>query len=185
MKRLYLFLANGFEEIEALATVDVLRRAQLDVTTVSIYENKDVTGAHGIVTVADTTINECDFEDVDWLILPGGLPGADNLLACKPLAEMLKEHNASGGRIAAICASPGVVLAPLGIVNGKRATAYPGFEDKLEAGGATATGERVTIDGTVITGNGPGAAIPFALAIVEHTAGRAIADEVSNGMRLH
>lgn len=182
MKPSFLFLANGFEEIEALATVDVLRRAQLDVTTVSIYNSKDVTGAHGIVVVADTTIGECDFTGADWLILPGGLPGADNLLACKPLADLLQKHFAAGGRVAAICASPGVVLAPLGIVNGKKATGYPGFEGKLEAGGATTTGERVTVDGNVTTGNGPSSAVPFALAIVEQTAGKAIADGVATGM---
>lgn len=182
MKQSYLFLAEGFEEIEAIATTDVLRRAQVPVTIVSVSKNKDVTGAHGVPVVADTTIEECDFEDVDWLILPGGLPGADNLLACKTLADMLKKHHQAGGRIAAICASPGVVLAPLGILDGKKATVYPGFEDKLKAGGATPTGERVTVDGNVLTGNGPSSAIPFGLAIAEHTVGKVIADKVAGGM---
>lgn len=182
MKNSYLFLATGFEEIEALATVDILRRAQLPVTTVSVYENKEVTGAHGIVTVADTTISECDFENVDWLILPGGLPGADNLLACRQLADMLKKHHAAGGRIAAICASPAVVLSPLGIVEGKNATAYPGFEDKLEEGGAKATRARVTVDGNVITANGPASAFPFAFTIIEHTLSRDVADQVASGL---
>lgn len=178
----FLFLADGFEEIEALATADVLRRANIDVTTVSIYPHKEVKGAHGITVVADTTIGEADFAGAGWLILPGGLPGADNLLACKPLAALLKSHHAADGRIAAICASPGVVLAPLGIVDGKQATAYPGFEDALAKGGATPKAQRVVVDGNVITGNGPSSAVPFALAIVEHTQGRAVADQVAAGM---
>lgn len=182
MKKSFLFLAEGFEEIEALATVDVLRRAQLDVTVVSIYDKKDVAGAHGVKVVADAAFGECDFEGADWLILPGGLPGADNLLACRPLADLLKKHHAENGRIAAICASPGVVLSPLGIVEGRNATAYPGFEDKLKAGGANPTGQRITVDGNIITGNGPSSAVPFALAVVEHTVGRAVADQVAAGM---
>lgn len=182
MKRSYLFLATGFEEIEALATVDVLRRANVSVTTVSVNSHREVTGAHGVEVVADTTFDSCDFADVDWLILPGGLPGADNLLAHTPLCDLLKKHHADGGRIAAICASPGVVLAPLGIVEGKRATAYPGFDEKLKVGGAVPTGERVTVDGNIITGNGPSSAVPFALKIVENTQGKAIAQQVASGM---
>lgn len=182
MKESYLFLADGFEEIEALATVDVLRRANVNVTVVSIYEHDTVNGAHGIGVVADEVFSECEFDNADWLILPGGLPGADNLVAYKPLAELLKKHYKAGGRIAAICASPGVVLAPLGIVNGKNATVYPGFESKLEAGGAHPTGERVTVDGNVTTGNGPASAVPFALKIVEQTVGKEVADQVASGM---
>lgn len=178
----YLFLADGFEEIEALATVDVLRRAQIVVATVSISAGKEVTGAHGIVVTSDISIDDCDFETADWLILPGGMPGASNLLECDKLVEALKVHNAKGGRIAAICASPGVVLAPLGIVDGKKATSYPGFEDKLIEAGAEHIAKRVVVDGNVTTGNGPSSAVPFALSIVEQTLGRVVADQVAAGM---
>lgn len=182
MKKSYLFLANGFEEIEALATVDVLRRAGVPVTTVSINPTNEVEGAHGVVVNADTTISECDFEEIDWLILPGGMPGAKNLVECTPLTDLLKEHNKNGGRIAAICASPGVVLAPLGLLNGKKATCYPGFENGLKAGGAVYTGLRVTVDGNFVTGNGPSSAIPFALTIAAETVGKEVAAEVASGM---
>lgn len=178
----FLFLASGFEEIEALATVDILRRANIRLTTVSITDTNEVTGAHGITVVADTVIDNCEFDDADWLILPGGMPGAENLINCKTLADALKHHHDKGGRIAAICASPGVVLAPLGIVEGKNAIAYPGFEERLVAGGAKVTAKRVVVDGNVITANGPSSAVPFALAIVEATVGKAMTDGVAAGM---
>lgn len=184
MKTSYLFLADGFEEIEALATTDILRRGQVEVKTVSVYDRKEVKGAHGITVIADECISECDFGTADWLILPGGLPGADNLLACTTLCEALKSHQEGGGRIAAICASPGVVLAPLGILEGKKATVYPGFEDRLKAGGATPTGDRVTIDGKITTGNGPSSAFVFALSIVDQTKGAEAARQVASGMLL-
>lgn len=182
MKRSYLFLATGFEEIEALATVDVLRRANIDVCVVAVGDTTIVRGAHNIAVDADTTIADANLADADWLILPGGLPGADNLLASDTLAEALKAHHSKGGRIAAICASPGVVLAPLEIVKNKQATAYPGFEDKLIEGGATPTGQRVTVDGNVVTANGPASAVPFALKIAELTVGPESAEKVANGM---
>jgi len=182
MKRSYIFLATGFEEVEALATADVLRRAGMDVLLVSIYENRTVTGAHGIAVNADEVFTKVDFSDADWLICPGGMPGAENLVSHTPLAELLKDHNAKGGRIAAICAAPAVVLSPLGIVGGKHATCYPGFEQMLEAGGAKATGERVEEDGNVITGNGPASAIPFALAVAAASMGCDKAAEVAAGM---
>lgn len=182
MKRSYIFLATGFEEIEALATADVLRRAGMDITLVSIYKDRMVTGANGITVAADEVLAGTDCSDADWLICPGGMPGAENLVRCEPLAELLKAHFAKGGRIAAICAAPGVVLAPLGIVKGKQATCYPGFESALEQGGATPVKVRVQEDGNVITGNGPSSAIPFALAIAAATVGRDKAAEIANGM---
>ena len=182
MKKSYLFLANGFEEIEAIATVDILRRANIDVTTVSVYNDPEVVGAHGVPVKADMVFADCDFSQADWLILPGGLPGADNLLACDGLAKLLKEHNDAGKHIAAICASPAVVLAQLGILEKRKATAYPGFEEKLVAAGATPTFERVTVDGNITTGNGPATAFPFALAIVEQTMGKDVAETVASGM---
>ncbi len=183
MKESFVFLANGFEEIEALATVDVLRRAGMDITTVSIHDGLTVTGAHGIPVTADATISDVDTTGgIDWLICPGGMPGAEHLANCRQLTDLLKKHHSENGRIAAICAAPAVVLAPLGILSGKKATCYPGFENALAQGDATATGNRVETDGNVITGNGPSSAIPFALAIVKETLGQAVCNDVSDGM---
>lgn len=182
MKKSFVFLANGFEEIEALATVDVLRRADIEVTTVSICKDRMVTGAHGVSVEADIVINDTDFTDADWLICPGGMPGAEHLSNCPTLTELLKKHHAANGRVAAICAAPAVVLAPLGILNGKQATCYPGFENALAQGGATVVNNRVIVDGNVVTSNGPSSAISFALAIVKETLGAATSNEVADGM---
>lgn len=182
MKRSYIFLATGFEEIEALATADVLRRAGMEVTLVSIYEDRMVTGANGITVAADIVFKAADYSDADWLICPGGMPGSENLVKYAPLAALLKEHFDKGGRIAAICAAPAVVLSQLGLLDGKTATCYPGFEKMLADAGAKATGNRVEHDGNIITGNGPSSAIPFALAIAAATVGSATAKTVSDGM---
>lgn len=186
MNKSYLFLAEGFEEIEALATVDIMRRAGMDVATVSVSDSLAVAGAHGITVVADTTLAEVgDFAEAEWLICPGGMPGATNLVGCHPLCAVLRAHAAAGGRLAAICASPAVVLAPLGLLNGKRATCYPGFEEACVAAGADMQSQAVVIDGNTITGNGPAAATPFALAIVRHSLGAAAAQQVASGMLLY
>lgn len=177
-----MFLATGFEEVEAVATIDVLRRAGMEVTVVSISKDRMVTGAHGITVAADVVIAGADFSGADWLICPGGMPGATHLAGCDELVQLLKSHYAAGGHVAAICASPGVVLAPLGILKGRKATAYPGFEDALRAGGAEPTGERATVDGNVVTGNGPASTFAFALAIVKETLGEAKTKEVADGM---
>lgn len=182
MKKNFLFLADGFEEIEALATVDVLRRGGLDVTTVSIKHEPAVTGAHGITVFADCTFKEADFSDSDWLVLPGGMPGAANLHEFSALNDLLKVH-ATKGRIAAICASPAVVLAATGLLDGKNATCYPGFETALIAAGARYDKEsRVVVDGNIVTANGPSSAIPFALKIVELTQGAQASSQVAEGM---
>ncbi len=177
----FLFLADGFEEIEALATVDILRRAGMNVKTVSITTSHHVTGAHGIPVTTDITFKEADFSDTEWLILPGGMPGASNLAAFSPLNDLLRIH-AAKGKVAAICAAPAVVLAPLGVLNGRKATCYPGFEQQMT--GVNLTGAMVEKDGDIITGKGPAAAISFALAIVESSLGKNAADEVAGGMLL-
>ncbi len=182
MKRSFIFLATGFEEVEAIATVDVLRRAGMEVVIVAIHKDRLVTGAHGITIAADVVMAGADLSEADWLICPGGMPGATNLVADEALTNALTTHYAKGGRIAAICASPGVVLAKLGILKGKKATAYPGFEDALVQGNATPTGERVTVDGNIITGNGPASTIPFAAAIASATVGAEKAKQVTDGM---
>lgn len=178
----YVFLAEGFEEIEALTTVDVLRRGQMQVYTVSITDKKEVKGANGVVVVADKTINEIDGNDALWLIVPGGMPGASNIAACGKVSDMLQNQWKKGARIAAICAAPAVVLAPLGILQGQDATCYPSFMDDLEKGGATYVDNRVVISGNLITSNGPSSALVFALAIVASTQGDDVASSVASGM---
>lgn len=179
MHRSFIFLAEGFEEIEALVVVDVMRRAGIDVKTVSITTERQVVGAHGIPVLADILLADADFGGAEWLILPGGLPGATNLAACDALCELLKNHN---GNIAAICASPGVVLAPLGLLNGKEATCYPGFDVACVEGGATMRDERVVVAENLITSNGPSSALRFALAIVSAILGEEAAQHVGSGM---
>lgn len=181
MRTSYLFLAPGFEEIEALATVDILRRAGMDVVIVSVGVSGPVSGAHGVQVVADTDIDAVpDDPDAEWLIAPGGMPGASNLAACGRLAGMFKAQAARGGNIAAICAAPAVVLAPLGLLDGRNATCYPGFESRCE--GSVMLGHRVVADGNIITANGPSSAVPFALAIVEKSLGKGVADSIAGGM---
>lgn len=183
MTNSYLFLANGFEEIEALATVDVLRRAGMTVYTVSINDTPMVTGAHGITVVADKLYTEVrDFNDAEWLICPGGMPGAQNLHEFDPLSALLKAHAADGGKVAAICAAPAVVLAPLGLLNKKEATCYPGFEEGCKSFGAKMSELPVAVDGNIVTGNGPASAMAFALAIVKITKGTATAQQVGSGL---
>ena len=181
MKTVYLFLATGFEEIEALTIVDMLRRAEIDITTVSISRNLQVEGAHGITVTADCTWVELSTEDEDWLILPGGMPGKKNLGECKPLVSLLQRQAAANKNIAAICAAPSV-LGQAGLLNGYKATCYPGFEQFLT--GATVTGDNVTVDRNITTGKGPGAAISFATAIITQIAGEEKAREVTSGMLL-
>lgn len=180
MKPSFVFLADGFEEIEALTTVDVMRRAGMDVKTVSINSDPHVTGAHGVVVRADMLLSDADVSGSEWLILPGGMPGATNLYECGALTGMLESHYRAGGRIAAICAAPAVVLAPLGILDGREATCYPGFEE--QCGEAVMTSAPVVTLDTLITGNGPSAALSFALAIVANSMGADIARNVACGM---
>lgn len=179
MNRSFLFLADGFEEIEALTTVDVMRRAGMDIKMVSIMDSRRVMGAHGVAVEADLMLKEADFAGSEWLILPGGLPGASNLAADAALCDLLKVHK---GKIAAICASPAFVLAPLGLLNGRRATGYPGTEQKLKAGGADISDEMVVALPDLVTGRGPAAAAPFALAIVANSLGAAAASDLAAGM---
>lgn len=158
------FLAAGFEEIEAIAPVDIMRRAGLDVRTVSIYDTPVVSGAHSVPVQADMTLGQVDFSLVELMVLPGGLPGATNLDACAPLREALQKHAGEGKPVAAICAAP-LVLGHLGLLRGKKATCYPGVEPELE--GAQCTGALVEVDGNVVTGKGPAATFEFGFALVE------------------
>ncbi len=173
----YVFLAEGFEEIEALSVVDILRRLGLLVKTVSITENVQVTGSHGIPVMADTTLDAVDFDSARALVLPGGLPGSDHLQNCKPLGEALCQANEAGKIVAAICAAP-KVLGALGLTKNKKATCYPGYEPELL--GATPVQDKVVCDGNLITSRGAGTACDFAFALA--SALGADPDPVRKGM---
>ena len=160
----YVFLANGFEDIEAVATIDILRRADFKVITVSITDNLYVESAHGIVMKADAPIDSVSVSSDDLLILPGGMPGTTNLGNCGTLCDMLLKHNDAKGWIAAICAAPSV-LGKLGILKGHTATCYPGFEGALGCQYDSHSG--VVVSDNIITACGPGQAMNFALVIVD------------------
>ncbi len=183
MAKVYVFLAEGFEDVEALIPIDVLRRGGVDVTTVSISEFPLVESAHGVNIEADILFEQSDFKDADLLMLPGGMPGASNLMAHEGVRETVKAHFAAGKKVSAICAAPGVVLAPLGILYGKKATCYPGFDKALAENGATYTGDLVTVDGNVTTAEGPAAAFPYAYELLTQLADQQTSDQIAEGMR--
>ena len=182
MKESFVFLADGFEEVEALTCIDVMRRAGMPVTTVSINPSREVTGAHGVPVLADCLWGEADCSDAEWLVLPGGIPGAPNLAAHEGLCDLLAAQDEREGRIGAICASPAVVLGSQGLLQGRKAVCYPGMENTVE--GVNWQQGPVAIDGHIVTGNGPAAAAAFALAMVAQSAGEATANEVAAGMLL-
>lgn len=179
MEKVYLFFAEGTEEVEALAVVDILRRAGIETRIVSATGSKMVTGAHGIKVETDMLTEDVDFSKAAMLVLPGGLPGAYNLEVNKDLAAGIMRHYEAGKPLAAICAAP-LVYGRMGLLKGLKATCYPGFEDNLE--GAEYTGALVEEDGQFITGKGPAAAFEFGHAIVARLGGTEKADAVLNGM---
>lgn len=185
MNTSYVFFADGFEELEALSPVDVMRRAQMPVITVSINDNCCATGAHGVTINTDTSISRIVAEGVDlskteWLVCPGGMPGATNLYECGSLGDLLKAHYQKGGRVAAICASPAIVFSPLGFLKGRKATCYPGMEALCID--ADMIDQYVVVDGNVVTGQGPAAATEFSLKLVEISRGGDVSNNVANGM---
>jgi 4-methyl-5(b-hydroxyethyl)-thiazole monophosphate biosynthesis len=163
-KRIAVHLAEGFEEIEAVTIIDVLRRADLEVLVVSVTGKPEVTGAHNLRIITDVQFEELDYQQVDMIVLPGGMPGATNLNAHSGLKEQIKKFDAEQKQLAAICAAP-LVYGNLGILNGKQAVCYPGFEKYLS--GAEVQNIPVVESGNIITGRGVGAALKFALKIVE------------------
>ena len=179
MKKVYAFLATGFEEVEALAPVDVLRRGGVDIQTVSITGQREVEGAHGVTILADLLLDECPFDDADLLMLPGGMPGAQHLDSCLPLQQALVQHHRKGRLVAAICAAP-MVLGHLGLLQGRRATCYPGFQSHLT--GAEYTAELVTVEDNIITGEGPAASLPYAYTLLATLTNDATANQVAEGM---
>ncbi len=180
MAKAYEFLANGFEDIEALAPVDILRRGGVEVKTVSISNNLMVESANGITVKADLLFDEVnDFSDADILMLPGGMPGAANLNLHEGLRKLLVKQNENGKRLGAICAAP-MVLGSVGVLKGKRATCYPGFEKHLT--GAQYTGDFVTIDGNIITAKGAAASLEYAYCLLEWLTNAEKANEIKSGM---
>lgn len=175
MSRVCVFLADGFEEIEGLTVVDIMRRAGIETETVSVTGRKEILGAHGIRVEADILFEEADTGGADMLVLPGGMPGTLNLKAHQGLKELLESFNRQGRHIAAICAAPSI-LAEMGMLKGRRACVYPSFEEKLE--GAQIVREPVVTDGHITTGRGLGTAIPFALRLTAVLAGEERAEEV-------
>ena len=182
MAKVFQFMANGFEDIEALIPVDVLRRGGVEIKTVSIYDTNIVESAHGVQMVTDLTFEEAEpmLKDADLLMLPGGMPGATNLNEHEGLKKALVAQAEAGKMVSAICAAP-LVLGGLGILKGKRATCYPGFEQTLE--GAEYTEDLWTIDGNIITGEGPAAALPYAYSLLALLVSEEAAREVAEGMR--
>ena len=191
MKGVYIFLADGFEVSEALTTVNMLRRGGVNVKTVSIYDDRIVTSSNRIPVVADmafgefrasTSFGPCLPSDV--MIFPGGMPGSSNLAAFGKLMDIMQQHYAEGGTLAAICAAPSVVLGLLPDLQGKKMTCYDGFEDALTAKGAEYVKEGVVSDGQLITGRGPGWAVEFGLAILAKLKDQEVADKVKAGLML-
>lgn len=168
MAKVYEFLADGFEEIEALLPVDILRRGGVAIQTVSVTGSELVTSSHGVTIKADLLFENTDLSDADMLLLPGGLPGATNLNEHEGVRKALTEQNAKGKRIGAICAAP-MVLGSLGLLHGRKATCSPGFEKYMD--GAEYTAQLFQEDGNIITGEGPAATFPYAYRILSYFIG--------------
>ena len=168
MSKIAVFLAQGFEEIEALTVVDLARRAGIDTRMVSISDERRIVGSHEIAVEADACIADTDFAALDMIVLPGGMPGTTNLEACDALCAQVRAFLENGKRVSAICAAPGI-LGRMGLLDGKTAVCYPSVEPDLK--GAAIPQKEVAVDGNLITSRGMGTAITFALAIVEALCG--------------
>ncbi len=179
MNKVVIFLANGCEEVEALTPVDVLRRAGVDVVTVSISDSLTVVGGHNISIAADLLFEDVNFDDVNMVVLPGGLGGRNNLMAHSGVVDVCKQFNEEGKFVTSICASPSV-LGENGILMGRKAICYPGFELQLK--GAEIINENVVKDNNIITSKGPATALEFSLKLAEVLVGRNKAEEVAKGM---
>ena len=173
-KKVAVLLADGFEEVEAVTPIDFLRRAGVKVIAAGIT-GKTVTGANGVNITADALAKDLP-GDLDGVVIPGGMPGAANVAKSKEAGELIKKLLAAGGLVAAICAAPAVVLGAGGFLSGKRFTCYPGFEKDIT--GASFSGDRVVVDGNLITSRGPGTAAEFSIALIEYLAGKEAADKV-------
>ena len=189
MKGVHLFLADGFEDMEALGTRDVLLRGGVPIITVSITDDYLVESSHGLQVTADTSwadleVMEPGTEAADVMIFPGGMPGSENLAKHAELMEILQDHWQRGGTVAAICAAPGLVVSQLPGLEGRRFTCFDGFEDALIGQGAVFTPDAAVTDGNLITGRGAGHAVAFGLAILAALKGPEAAARVKTGLML-
>ncbi|GAA6528772.1 MAG: DJ-1/PfpI family protein [Prevotella sp.] len=180
MAKVYEFLANGFEEIEGMAPVDIFRRGGVDIKTVSITGSEWVQTSHGVTIKADLKFEDADFKDADMLMMPGGMPGATNLNAHQGVRDALMTQYHAGKRIGAICAAP-MVLGSLGLLKGKKATCSPGFQKYLT--GAEYTGALYQEAGKIITGEGPTATLPYAYRILSYFIGEEAVQELEVKMQ--
>ena len=181
MPRVLVPLAEGFEEIEAVTIVDLLRRASIEVRTASLAGAR-VTGSHGISFEADITLDDADIADYDMIVLPGGMPGAEHLKRDARVIALLRRFAGDGRYTAAICAAPSV-LAHAGLLDERRATSFPGFLGPDSARGIILSEAPVVVDGKVVTSRGPGTAIDFSLALIELLSGKAAADAVGSRLQ--
>ena len=175
----YILLGNGFEETEAIAPCDILRRAGVPVQFVGLG-SREIPGGHGITVCADITADEMDLDEMEMIVLPGGMGGVNSILSCEAALDAVRHAWKNGRWVAAICAAP-TVLAKLGITDGKKATCYPGLEDRM--GSAQMQSGAATVqDGRLLTGAGPGTAIDFGLLLVRALCGEACAKKVYDGL---
>lgn len=176
MSRVCVFLADGFEEIEGLTVVDLLRRAEIETTTISITDKLLITGAHDILVQADKLFHDVNFDEVEMFVLPGGMPGTTNLMSYEPLIQLLKHASKEKKYIAAICAAPSI-LGQNDLLHDKNVTSYPTVVDKLL--GANYTGATVEVDGNIITSKGMGTSIDFSLELISILKDKELASSIA------
>ncbi len=179
MKKIGIFMADGCEEIEGLTVVDIVRRAKMEIVMISITGKREVTSSHQVTFLTDALAAEVDYDTLDGIVLPGGMPGTLNLQADETVNKVIRQFAAEGKLVCAICAAPSV-LGAADILEGKWATCHPGFEEKLT--GAKVEEKEVVVDGNVITSRGMGTAIPFALEIVRYFADDETVEQVRKGL---
>ena len=189
MKGVKIFLADGFEDIEALAVCDILRRGGVEVKLISVGDSARVRSSHGVEVTPDGHLGDVDRSTEgtcvdDVMIFPGGMPGSSTLASCAVLTDMMKAHYEAGGTVAAICAAPGLVLSRLDGLQGVKFTCFDGFEDRLQAKGAEFTPVPYVVCGRIITGRSAGHAPAFGLAILEYLRGEKVASEVRHALYL-
>ena len=182
MKKVYVYLAEGFEEVEAITPVDMLRRAGAQVVTAAVGKKLEVTGAHGITVTADALADCIDIQDADMIVLPGGCPGYENLAASESVAKAVEYMVSNEKYVAAICGAPAAILGPRGYLKNKRATCYPGMEEEL--GCKRLWNGSVCVDGNIITSRSAGTAMSFAIVLVRELLGDTAASKLQKAIVL-
>ncbi len=183
MSKVAVFIADGSEEVEAITPVDLLRRAKVDVDVISVMPTLEIEASRNVKITADKLISEINFDDYDFLVLPGGVRGTNNLNACEELKKNIVKFNDQGKGIAAICAAP-TVFAGMGILNGKTSTCNPGFWEELRAGGANVIEDsKVVVNGNIITSQAMGTSVDFGLALVGYLCGEEAREELRKNIR--